>query len=90
MFSQEYQDKIQQDFFHQQCCPKSVKTTLNRIFSRPMLSQEYQDKIQQDFFHQQCCPKSIKATLKRILSRPVLSGAPWTTLQKVFTCVMLS
>ena len=33
-----------------QCCPRSIKTKLNRIFYCKMLSQEDQDKIEQIFF----------------------------------------
>ena len=33
-----------------QCCLKSIKTTLNWIFTCAMLSQEYEDNIEQDFF----------------------------------------
>ena len=38
----------------------------------------------------QRCPESIKTILNRIFSCALLSGASWTTLHKVFTCVMLA
>ena len=38
----------------------------------------------------QSCLKSIKTTFHRVFSYTKLSGASWTTLQRVFSCAMLS
>ena len=73
-----------------QCCPKSIKTTLNRIFSCKMLSQEHQGKIEQDYLPVKFCPKSINTTLNTISSCAMFSGDSLTTLRKVFTCAMVT
>ena len=42
------------------------------------------------FSAMQCCPKSIKKTLHMTFSDAKLSRASWATLQRVFSCTMLS
>ena len=71
-------------FLAVQCCPKSIKTTLNRIFSRAMLSGASWTTLH-SFFPVQCCPKSIKTTLNRIFACAMLSGDP----HEVFIHAML-
>ena len=72
-----------------QCCPKSIKVKLQRIFfMQCCLGPLGQYCI--GFLPAQFCPKSINRTLHRIFSYTKLSGASWTTLHKVFTWAMLS
>ena len=55
-----------------QCCPKSIKTTFNRIFVMQWcLKHLGQHCI--GFWPVQCCPKSINTTLNRIFSYAILS-----------------
>ena len=72
-----------------QCCPKSIKAKLHRIFFMQCclepLRQHYIG-----FLPVQCCPKSIKETLHRIFTYTKLSGASPVKLQRVFPCAMLS
>ena len=42
------------------------------------------------FWPAQCYPKSIKTTVPRIFSYTKLSGAFSTTVNRVFSCAMLS
>ena len=71
------------------CCPKSIKTTLNRFFSYAMLSGAASTTLHR-VWPVERCPKSIKITWNRIFLNAMLSGAPRAILHKVFTCAMLS
>ena len=73
-----------------QCCPKTLGTTLNSIFSCAMLSGASWTTLHKDFTFAKCCPKTIKTTLNSIFSSAVLSQASCTTLHKDFTCAMFS
>ena len=69
--------------------PKSVKTTLQRIF----FIQSCLEALRQqciEFLTVQCCPKTIKTTLNRVFSDAVFSGAFWTRLHRVLTREILS
>ena len=84
----------------------AFQATLHRVLTCAMLSQEYQGKMSQGFFMQSClepleqyyigflpvqyCPISIKTTLNRIFPYTRVSGATLTTLNRIFTCEMLS
>ena len=77
-------------FLPVQCCPKSIKTTLNRIFSCAMLCAGFfpvQCRLQPigqyctKLLPVQCCPKSIKATLSRFFSCAMFSGVSWSNYQ---------
>ena len=70
-------EKIIRNILSVQGCPKSIKTTINRQYCRK-------------FLPVQCCPKSIKTTLERLFYNVMLSGASRATLNKVFTCEMMS
>ena len=89
-----------------QCCPKSIKTTLNRFLSSAILSGSSWTTLHKDLSMQcclkplgqhctwilpvQCSPKSIKTIMNKKFSCVMLSGVSWTTLHKEFTCAMLS
>ena len=73
-------------FLSVQCCPKSIKTTLNRSFSYAMLSGASRATLHR-VLAMQCCPKIIKTTLHRIFSDAMLSGASWAILHRVFSCL---
>ena len=70
-----------------QCYPRSTKTTLNKIFPVQRCLEPVGQHCTR-FLLVLCCPKSIEITLIRDFSRAMLSGASWTTLRKVFTCLM--
>ena len=75
-----------------QCCPKSMKTTLNKIFPA-MLSRASSTTWHKAFSVTLCnVPKKIKTTLsiEKDFSYVMLSAASTTTLPRVFTFVMLS
>ena len=70
------------------CCPKSIKTPLNRMFPvQCCLEALGQNRTR--LLPVQSCPKRIKTTLNRIFSCAILSGASRTTLSRVFICAML-
>ena len=76
-------------FLPVQCCPKSIKTTLNRIFSCALLSLEPQGQHCIGYLTVQCCPRSIKTTLNKIF--PVQCCLePLRQHCTKFTCAMLS
>ena len=72
-----------------QCCPKSIKTTLDRMFSYTKLS-EPPGLHCIGFSAVQCCLKSSKTTFHWIFSYTKLSEASQTTLHRVFTYAILS
>ena len=75
-------------FWTVQCCLKSIRAKLHRIFyMQCCLEPLGQHCI--GYLPVQRCPKSIKARLHRIFFNAKLSGASRTTLHRVFTCVML-
>ena len=55
-----------------QCCPNSIETTFNSIFSSAMLYRASWTTLLKDFtcsfFYLQCCPQSIVKTLNSIFS----------------------
>ena len=75
-------------FLPVECCPKSIKTTLIRIFSCAMLSGAFWATLHKAV-PVKFCPKSIKTTLKKIFPCVILSRVFWATLHKVFTCGIL-
>ena len=80
-------------FLPVQCCLKSIKRTLHRIFFiqscvEPLEQHGIRFSPVQEYFT--CRPKSIRAKLHRIFSDAVFSGALWTRLHRVLTREMLS
>ena len=71
-----------------QCCPKSIKTELSRIFSYAMLSGASRTTLHRNMTCS-CCLNCVKKTLHKIFSYANLFGASRTTLHRVFTCAML-
>ena len=72
-----------------QCCRKSIKTTLYKIFIIKSCLEPL-GKHFIGFLVLQCCPKSIKTTLHRTFSYEKLSGASPTIFHRGLTCAMLS
>ena len=72
-------------FLTVQCCPKSITTILNRVFSYVMFSAATRTKL-----HRLLTCAVFKTTLSRIFSDTQLSGAFRITLHKFFNCAMLS
>ena len=72
-----------------QCCPKSIKTTLNKNFSYVMLSGASQTTLHRFLT---CTMLSLEymTKLHKIFSYAMLSGTSQTTLHRVLTCAMLS
>ena len=75
-------------FLPVECCPKSIKTTLIRIFSCAMLSGAFWATLHKAF-PVKFWPKIIRTTLNEIFPCVILSRVFWTTLHKAFTCRML-
>ena len=69
-------------FLPVQCCPKSIKTTMNLWFF-PVHA--VMCGACTKFLPEQCCPKSIKTTLNRIFSYEMLSGDSWDS-QSFYLC----
>ena len=65
-------------FLPVQYCPKSIKTTLNKIFFVQCCLEPFGQHCTR-FLPVQCCPKSIKTTLNRIFPCNVV----WTLLENI-------
>ena len=101
MLSQKYYDNIEQDLSRavpvgeyctrclpMQCCPKSIKTTLSKMFS-VQCCRKVLGKHCTRLLPVQCCPKRIKTTLNKLFSCAILPGASRATLSRVFPSAML-
>ena len=74
-------------FLSAQCCPKSINTTLNRIFFLVQWCLEPLGQHRLKLLLVQCCPKSIKTTLNRIFSCAMLSQENYNNIEKdLFLC----
>ena len=92
-----YSDDI--GFFPVQCCPKSITTLLNRIFSCGMFSQGFYlynvvPKVLRQhwtgFFPLQCCLEPIEQHCKKFLPVQCFPKSIKTTLNSIFSCEKFS
>ena len=89
-----------------QCCPNSIKTTLNRIFFLSSVAWTLSDNLAQGFdlfnvdqrvLRKHCTgvfyallSGASRRTLCRVFTCAMLFGASWTTLHRIFICAILS
>ena len=70
-----------------QCCPKSIKATLNRILFYAMLSRANWTTLHKVLT---CACNVVPIVLRQRWTCAILSWTNWRTLYNVFTCAMLS